>query len=652
MIKNTFEEQILMGRLPSSPGVGRLVVELVREKQLSAKQLEDVVRLDPALTGRLLQASNSLVPSGQALIETLPAAIDILGQSAHPRALRNLTLVTPGNSKWCAGFDYDRYWGVAIARAASAEAIVRATGRANPEAAYTIGLLADVGRLALASVYPGEYSNLLVDSHSFGNEELCRRERARFRINHSEVSACLLEHWGIPKTSTQAILLYESKEEEEKTIEARVLDLASVLRCASLAAECHFDAAKGLETDRAHVLLQELRTELRLSEDSARMVRSEIQRTIAERGVLTTVAAEKEETKREEVESEEPPRRVNPSAPPGPERSLRILAVDDDPTSLQILRRTLLQAGHEVVTASNGADALQVALERNPEAIVADWMMPRMDGVELCRALRCIQSGQQMYFLLLTGRDQEDQIVAAYDAGVDDYVTKPFNPRILLARLRPGQRMSELRRNLDAERQFSEERLKEISTAKRMFETASKTDPLTSLPNRRHACDRLAEEWQSSMRGSTSLAVMMIDVDRFKRINDEHGHEVGDIVLIEIAQILRSHGRQGEEVARIGGEEFLVICPNTNTQQAATGAERLRKAVESHVIHTPGKEIRTTVSIGVAERTPAMQSLDALLKAADEAVYAAKSAERNQVQIAKSSPMSSPMNPPGRALSA
>src|SRR6185295_3495264 len=141
---------------------------------------------------------------------------------------------------------------------------------------------------------------------------------------------------------------------------------------------------------------------------------------------------------------------------------LRILAVDDDPTSLQILRRTLQHAGHEVLTASNGADALQVALEKSPEAIVADWMMPRMDGVELCRALRCIQSGQQIYFLLLTGRDQEDQIVAAYDAGVDDYVTKPFNARILLARLRPGQRMSELRRNLDIERQNSENQVRQL----------------------------------------------------------------------------------------------------------------------------------------------------------------------------------------------
>ena len=645
MIKNTFEEQILTGRLPSCPGVGRLVVELVREKQPTAERLEDVVRLDPALTGRLIHASQSLVPAGHGPVDSLAAAIEILGQSAHPRALRNLTLVNSESSKWCAGFDYDRYWAVALARAAAAESLVRATARPDPEAAYVLGLLADVGRLALATVYPGEYSNLLVDARSSGNEDLCSRERARFRIDHCEVSACLLEHWGFPKSSTRALLLYEKKEEEEHTIEARILDLASVLRCANLAAQHYVYESKDLESDGARVLLQELREELSLSEDLARKVRADIRQAIETRGVLAAVAAPANEAKREETETDDTARRAGSSTPTGPERRMRILAVDDDPTSLQILRRTLEQAGHEVRTASNGADALQLALESNPEAIVADWMMPRMDGVELCRALRCIQSGQQIYFLLLTGRDQEDQIVAAYDGGVDDYVTKPFNARILLARLRPGQRMSELRRNLDAEKQFSEDQVRQLGDANRKLTEASKTDHLTKLGNRRQAWERLAEEWQASSRGSTALAVMMIDVDRFKLVNDEHGHEIGDIVLTEVAQILKSHTRKGEEVTRLGGEEFLVICPNTTAQQASVGAERLRAAVESHAIHTPRTDIRVTVSIGVAERIPAMPSLDALLKAADEQVYVAKSAGRNEVKTANG-----PSGP--RALSA
>jgi diguanylate cyclase (GGDEF)-like protein len=124
----------------------------------------------------------------------------------------------------------------------------------------------------------------------------------------------------------------------------------------------------------------------------------------------------------------------------------------------------------------------------------------------------------------------------------------------------------------------------------------------------------------------------MIDIDQFKRVNDQFGHEMGDHVLVEVSQVLRTHARQGEDVARIGGEEFLVICPNTTAAQAANGAERLRVAVESHVIRAPDFEARATVSLGIAERTPDMTGIDALLKAADAAVYAAKNAGRNAVR--------------------
>ncbi len=307
-------------------------------------------------------------------------------------------------------------------------------------------------------------------------------------------------------------------------------------------------------------------------------------------------------------------------------------------------------AGHTVQCAPDGVEALQIALETNPQAIVADWMMPRMDGVELCRTLRCIQMGREMYFLLLTGRDQEEQIVAAYDAGVDEYVTKPFNARILLARLRAGQRVMELRDQVEAERLVIAQHIRDLGMANRKLSTAAKTDPLTGLPNRRFACDHLTEEWQNSTRSASPLAVMMIDIDQFKKVNDQHGHEVGDLVLTEIAQILRLSVRKGEEVARIGGEEFLVICPNTSTAQAAIGADRLRRAVEAHEIRTPGFHMRMTVCLGVAERTSEMASWDALLRAADSAVYAAKDAGRNRVQEAPIPKLADV--PKGKAISA
>jgi len=176
--------------------------------------------------------------------------------------------------------------------------------------------------------------------------------------------------------------------------------------------------------------------------------------------------------------------------------------------------------------------------------------------------------------------------------------------------------------------------VRDLGIANRKLNVAALTDPLTGLANRRCARNKLSEEWQNSMRSSSPLSVMMVDIDRFKRVNDEYGHEIGDLVLNEVAQILKTHTRQGEEVARLGGEEFLVICPNTSAEQAAIGAERLRAAVESHVIRTPKFHTSTTVSLGVAGRTSDMSGIDALLKAADAAVYVAKSAGRNQVKRA------------------
>jgi len=635
MIKNTFEEQILMGRLPSSPGVGRLLVQLMRRKKPSAAEVARVVRIDPALTGRLIHAARPLASGGGPAVETVESALEVLGPGALLRALRDLSLVSTGSSKWCDGFDYERYWALSLARAVAAEVIVRLSGRKYPEGGYTVGLLADVGRLALASVHPTVYSAVLREAKPGDKASLARLERMRLQIDHSEVSACLFEHWGLRRTFARAAFLLEKDDDTCDTEEAQAIDLAEVLRWAHALAEHHVDG-RGGEFPRPAPAPgasgAQDRNELGFSDEVVQKVLAEVGSALAEQ---RAAVPEAEPEKAEGAEESTTDCARQAEVPARPSKGLRILVVDDDPTSLEILRRTLTLAGHEVKCASDGVEALQIALETNPQAIVADWMMPEMDGVELCKALRCIQIGREMYFLLLTGRDQEEQIVTAYDAGVDEYVTKPFNARILMARLRAGQRVMELREEVEAERQARDQHLRQLSLLNRQLNTAALTDPLTGLSNRRHACDRLAEEWQNSTRTSSPLSVIMIDIDHFKRVNDEFGHEAGDLVLKEVTQILRTNARQGEDVARLGGEEFLVICPNTSISQASHGAERLRAAVAAHVIRAGGFQTSATVSLGVAGRTPGMSGIDSLLKSADAAVYSAKSAGRNQVKLAE-----------------
>jgi diguanylate cyclase (GGDEF)-like protein len=235
-----------------------------------------------------------------------------------------------------------------------------------------------------------------------------------------------------------------------------------------------------------------------------------------------------------------------------------------------------------------------------------------------------------MYILILTGREEEARVVEAFDAGADEFVTKPFNPKILLARVRAGQRMIELREKTEVDHREREQHFAEMAVLNRKLKTAAMTDELTRLPNRRYAMKRLEQEVASANRNGMPLSVIMIDIDHFKAINDEFGHDIGDQVLRETAQVLKRETRKGDEVCRLGGEEFLVICENSNLGTGHQTAERIRSAVEEHTVGH-GFHRRITISGGVASLDAGPLSVDELLKEADRRVYAAKARGRNQI---------------------
>ncbi len=320
---------------------------------------------------------------------------------------------------------------------------------------------------------------------------------------------------------------------------------------------------------------------------------------------------------------------------------LRVLIVDDDPLTLRLLSVYLEGGGHQVLTAGNGTEAMQILLSKGPHMIITDWIMPEMDGLELCRRIRGHEGIAIAYIIIVTAHTDEDRIVEAFDAGADDYLSKPFNRRELLARVRAGSRIVQLqldldRRNLEvhrfnAEMALAHSKLRDANDKLRHIAT---TDELTDLTNRRAAMERLQEYWVSADRHNDSLACVMLDIDRFKNVNDSFGHAIGDLVLKETAGVLRREARTEEQVCRIGGEEFLVLCPRTSETSAAVVAERLRLGIESHTINADDQSLGVTVSLGVAQRTPEMRSPDDLLAAADRALYAAKKSGRNRVCLA------------------
>ncbi len=668
MIKKTFEELKLTGQLPSPPGVGMRILKLTQGEDFSADDIGRTIMADSALTGRLLKIANSAQTAGARPVTTVSEATMRLGVRAVRNVALGLSLISAYRSGTCLAFNYDRYWSMSLARAVASQTISRALRLGLPPEAYILGLLADIGSLALACVYPEEYAQTLVASGS-SRRALRAAEHERFEIDHGEIGAYLVEEWGLPSAFGDAIQRFEERR-EGSTSPSSETDLTRILVHAHCLAEVCMTSETSQSVDWVGLArgLEQLRAELGYDETAFNefcdaVIREWVEwgttlKVPAQRGidvarvvefaartvpsVATEIAAGAEPDSAPVVEAASAPaaRPVDSADAMEGRKSpegLRVLVVDDDTMSLTLLQRMLTRSGHVVATARDGNEALQLALETNPQVVIADWMMPGMDGLALCRALRRIESGRDIFYLLLTGRGEEDRVVEAFDSGVDDFVVKPFNPRILLARLKGGQRVIELKQQVESERRTVRSQVAELGLLTRKLRTAALTDVLTELPNRRYAMKRLEQEWDASVRNNRPLSVIMVDVDYFKKVNDAHGHDIGDLVLKETAGVLRRSARQGEEPARLGGEEFLVICANTTEAQARACAERMRVAIEMNTIRGGSFDGRITASLGVAERGASMSTLDALIKAADEAVYAAKDAGRNRVSLASQS---------------
>jgi diguanylate cyclase (GGDEF)-like protein len=288
-----------------------------------------------------------------------------------------------------------------------------------------------------------------------------------------------------------------------------------------------------------------------------------------------------------------------------------------------------------VVCAHNSLDSIRAALEFDPQLIVVSWMVGGESGLDLCRALRKTRAGQPIYILILAPRHDEDVLASALEAGVNEYIVRPIIPRVLEARITVALRVIGLQQEVVRDREEIRQHLAQLAVLNRTLEQAAMTDPLTGLPNRRYALDRLAQEWASSRRSRLPLACMVVDLDHFKQVNDTYGHDAGDQVLREVAVALRNALRATDVVCRIGGEEFVVICRDTDAASAVNCAERLRSKVAEHVTQVGDAQIRITVSIGVAHGGPSVPDVETLLKQADLATYESKRSGRNRVVLSR-----------------
>jgi diguanylate cyclase (GGDEF)-like protein len=298
---------------------------------------------------------------------------------------------------------------------------------------------------------------------------------------------------------------------------------------------------------------------------------------------------------------------------------MRILIADDDPISSRLLERTLVRLGHEVDVVNDGPDAVTALLKPDgPRMAILDWDMPGADGLVVCRVVRQ-RAGPYIYVILLTGRDSRDDIVKGLESGADDFLSKPFDALELRARLRSGGRVLDL-----------EEGLLKAQEALRVQATS---DDLTGLSNRRVVLAQLERELRRARHEKKPLAVAMADLDRFKEINDLHGHAAGDAVLRQVARCMQLELRDYDCIGRYGGEEFFFVLPGCDDDAALIAMERVRARVAATPAQWEGNLLPITISIGIAWTEPQGLNAMALAQHADEALYRAKARGRNRVEV-------------------
>jgi diguanylate cyclase (GGDEF)-like protein len=604
--------------------VALAVLELSRRDNTTLGEIARVVQTDPALSGRLIKLANAVSHITRPVVSVQEAVVR-QGMATVRHLALGFSLLDQYRKGACDAFDYQTYWSHSLLMALSMQALGQRVRVAAADELFVCGLLAQVGRLALATAYPGEYATVLATYRADPAHPLATHERSRLETDHGELGIVMMTDWGIPKVFTEPAAHYENPEHPGFPHDSRSNSLVLMLRLSHRLADFGLACAADQPA-----LAQEWVTqaaELDFTPEQAGAFIDEVLASWREWGGLLKIPAAAlppfaeifhghNEAEDASQESEAP---------------LRIVVADGNAFTRRKTMALLVEdSGHTVYPADNGNTALALAMEVLPHVIIAHYDLPLLDGQELCQALRATDEGRRMHILLVADDHSEEQLSRAYEAGADGYAPSTLSVNGLRTRLRAAQRMVLLQNAWEKDRTQLRQIAAELAVANRRLANAALTDLLTGLPNRRSAMEQLEQAWSAAARSGLPLAVMVIDIDHFKHINDTYGHAAGDAVLRKAAEALRNSARRQDSVCRIGGEEFLVICPNTDLQAAMQSAERLRTTLSGRPIAVGPTEKCITASIGVAVREPATADIDALVSAADQALYAAKEAGRNR----------------------
>ena len=627
------------GRLLSPKGVALAIIRLLQRDDYRIGDVVRLVQSDPAIAGRVLHFANAAVFGRTRPIVSLQGAIVALGTFRLRDLTIGLSVLNEHRHGRCAAFDYDGFWAHSLATAIACQQLAPFAQIAGEEF-FTIGLLARIGELSLASIYPDEYAQLLIAARE-SRADLETREQQHFAMDHRALAVSLLQEWGLPEVLMQAVFHHEAPDAAGFADGSRVQTLTHCLALASVLARI----CMAEEEARWSLLPTLLARAARLGVDRGALnaLVDDVVTRWHEWGKTLQLRTRDLPPFADVVAAAPPMRRMGRNgdgendAAATPSLCVQLVGMPTD--ELAQLRQPIEHAGHRVLPLDASAAGLAQAVRRPGQVIIVNAAVPGLDLADFCRRLRQSAQGKDSYVLLLTapGPEVDSALAPASDAGIDDVLQTPVNAQTLRVHLKAAARLLMLKDDIQRERSGVLRSTDEFALAQRRLLQDALTDPLTQLPNRRNGLDFLASEWVFAQASGAPIALLMLDIDHFKRINDRYGHSAGDAMLRQLADVFRRSSRSVDLVFRYGGEEFAAVLTDADRDTARRIGERLRAQVEANDFVWDDQHIPLTLSVGAASANSRTGDGADLIKAADAALYQAKKSGRNRVAVAPSS---------------
>lgn len=618
-----FDTLRALGLLPSPQGVAVAIARMALQDEVATDELTQLIKTDPAMAGRLLRYANAAGAGSRRQIASLSQAVTFLGLYRIRQLALVFSLVDFYRQGRCTGFDYPRYWSESLATGVGAQTLCT-YAQVPPEDAFTCGLLSSIGRLGLATAFPDDYAKILAQNTAcLGDAALRAEERRKFSIDHAALSREMLGEWGLPSIFVDAAGFHEFPEEAPFAPGSRVERLTWMLHLSALIASNL--ARDGAERDESQSIFH---AAARIGLDAGELLPTieRIESSWLNWGSeldLPTQAKNLSESLIDAPSSTEDSALV--IAP------MRVALIASDPALIEQLSCRLKVIGQEATLIDDWSQVAETLRVLTPDVLLVDPRGSDQSPCETVRTIRQWESGHRAVLVALLPAANEPEAPELIRGGADDYLLIPTSESALQARMHAAQRIVALQGFVRNEREMSIRHSSDWAKSNRRLLHDALSDALTQLPNRRYGLDHLAQELEYSIKNHLSLALIMIDIDHFKWVNDTWGHATGDEVLRQVASVMQASCRMQDLVFRYGGEEFCIVCPATGISDAIGLAERVLNAVGSLRLPVANDFLRVTVSAGVAVSSGDLSLLESLINAADAALYCAKKAGRNLV---------------------